>query len=86
MFLENYNLVDAIKRVFKLKDKNNDLYLVLSMITDQFDTDPKKDQKKPNLSIAYYLKKIDIQNLKKKSIQVFTYLLIIIIMIIHIQE
>ena len=41
MFLKNYNLVDAIKRVFKLKDKNNDLYLVLSMITDQFNTDPK---------------------------------------------
>ena len=56
------------------------------MITDQFDKDPKKDKKKPNLSIAYYLKKIDIQNLKKESIQVFTYLLIIIIMIIHIQE
>ena len=28
-----------------MKDKNNDLYLVLSMIIDQFNTDPKKDKK-----------------------------------------
>ena len=42
---KNYNLVGAIKRAFKLKDKNNDLYFVLSMIIDQFNTDPKKDKK-----------------------------------------
>ena len=43
---KNYNLVGAIKTVFKLKNKNNDLYLVLSMIIDQFNTDPKKDKKR----------------------------------------
>ena len=73
---KNDNLVDSIKRALKLKDKSNDLYLVLSMIIDEFNADPKKDKKR-EFNIAYYLKKIDIYNLKKKSIQVFIYLLMV---------
>ena len=46
---KNDNLVDSIKRALKLKDKSNNLYLVLydlySMIIDQFNADPKKDKK-----------------------------------------
>ena len=42
---KNDNLVDSIKRALKLKDRSNDLYLVLSMIIDQFNADPKKDKK-----------------------------------------
>ena len=43
---KNYNFASSIKRVLKLKDKNNDLYLVLSMIIDQFNENPKKYEKR----------------------------------------
>ena len=41
---KNNRLVSAFKRVLQLKDKNNARYLVLCMIIDQFNLDPKKDK------------------------------------------
>ena len=42
---KNNRLVDAFKRVLKLKEKNNALYSLLCMIIDQFNIDPRKDEK-----------------------------------------
>ena len=41
---KNNRLVSAFKRVLQLKDKNNARYLVLCMIIDQFNLNPKKDK------------------------------------------
>ena len=41
----NHDLVGSIKRVFKIYDKGNDLYSVLSMIVDQFNENSEKDEK-----------------------------------------
>ena len=69
---KNDNLVGSIKRALKLKDKSNDLSLVLSMIIDQFNTDPKKDKKG---EFKYSI-------LPEKD----RHLLLVSTMIIHIQE
>ena len=42
---KNNKMNNAIKKILKLKYKSNDLYLVLSMIIDQFNSDSKKDKK-----------------------------------------
>ena len=79
------NKIDnALKRVFKLKDRSNDLYLVLCKIIDQFDLDPKKNEKCEFVYIMLPERDKDLK-CKKKSIQVFIYLLMINIMIVRIQ-
>ena len=40
---KNEGLVCALKNALKLKDKNNSLNLLLCMILDQFNSEPKKD-------------------------------------------
>ena len=42
---KNNRLVSAFKIVLKLRNKNNLLHLLLCMIIDQFNMDPKKDKK-----------------------------------------
>ena len=42
---KNHDLVGSVKRVFKLYDKSNDLYLALSMIGDQFNENSEKYKK-----------------------------------------
>ena len=54
-----YNKIDiALKRIFKLKDKSSDLYLLLSKIIEQINIDPKRSIK--DEFILYYLNKIKI--------------------------
>ena len=42
---KNNRLLSTFKRVLKLKDKNNALYSLLCMIINQFNIDPKKNEK-----------------------------------------
>ena len=64
---------NAIKKILKLKDKSNDLYLVLSMIIDQFNSDSKKDKGELEYTILperdKYLK---FEKEKYPSIHIFT--------------
>ena len=39
-------ICDALKRIFKLKDKSSDLYLLLCMVINKFNIDPKKHNKR----------------------------------------
>ena len=57
--LHGDNKIDiALKRIFKLKDKSSDLYLLLSKIIEQINIDPKRSIK--DEFILYYLNKIKI--------------------------
>ena len=69
------NKIDnALKRVFKLKDRSNDLYLVLCKIIDQFDLDPKKNEKSEFVYVMLPERDKDLKCKKEKysSIHIFT--------------
>ena len=66
MFGDN-KIDNALKRVFKLKDRGNDLYLVLCKIIDQFDLDPKKDEKSEFVYIMLPERDKDLKCKKEKE-------------------
>ena len=52
-FVSGNNKIDkALKKTFKLKDKSSDLYLLVTMIINQFNKDP-KNVKKMKSYISY---------------------------------
>ena len=78
--------LSTFKRVLKLKDKNKALYSLLCMIIDQFNTDPRKDEKgeyKYTLLLEHDIPYYQIYILK--GFQVFIYLLEVNITIKYIQ-
>ena len=82
LFLETIDY--AFKRVLKLKDENSALKTVLCLIADKFNSESRKD-KKGEFKYTILPEKDRNLNLKKTIIQVFTYLLMVNAMIIHIQ-
>ena len=65
---------DALKRIFKLKDKSSDLYLLLSKIISQFNIEPKEHEKKEFIYIILPESDKDLKFRKEKypSIHIFT--------------
>ena len=82
---KNRELVNAFKKLLKLKDRNTSLNLILSMILDQFDKDFNKN-KKGEFEYAILPERDRHLKVDKKSILIFIYLLMIdTIIIIHMQ-
>ena len=82
---KNRELVNAFKKLLKLKDKNTSLNLIICMILDQFD---KNFNKNKIGEFEYAILPERDRHLKfdlKKSILVFIYLLMIDAIIIHMQ-
>ena len=70
----NNKIDHALKRTFKLKDKDTDLYLLVTMIINQFNKDPKKCEKNEFIYIILpeSEKDLKLKNKDYPSIHIFT--------------
>ena len=70
----NYKIDNALKRTFKLKDKDSDLYLLVTTISNQFNKDPKKCEKNEFIYIILPEsdKDLKLKNKDYPSIDIFT--------------
>ena len=81
---ENRGLVNAFKKLLKLKDRKNSLNLIICINLDQFDKYPNKN-KKGEFEYAILPERERHLKFDKKRILVFIYLLMIDTIIIHMQ-